>query len=60
MRKSFTKRIKITSTGKYLRRKMSQDHFRAKKTGGQIRNKRKGLTLAPSDAKVFKRQMRLN
>jgi len=55
MRKSFTKRFKVTRTGKFLRRKMAQDHFRAKKSGGQIRDKRKGLSLAPADVKVFRK-----
>ena len=41
MRKSVSSRIKITKTGKILRRKMAQDHFRAKKSGKQL-NRKKG------------------
>jgi len=55
MKKSFSKRIRVTKTGKMLRRRMAQDHFRAKRTGKQTRNKRKGLPLGRADAKVFRR-----
>lgn len=55
MQKSFTKRIRVTRTGKMVRRKMAQDHFRAKRTGKQTRNKRKGALLASADVKVFKK-----
>ncbi|MBI4992366.1 MAG: 50S ribosomal protein L35 [Candidatus Harrisonbacteria bacterium] len=56
MNKSLRKRFKITGTGKIMRRKMAQDHFRAKKTGKQIRGKRKGLSLSKVDARVFRKQ----
>lgn len=36
-----------------MRRKMAQDHCRAKKSGKQIRNKRGGLSLNAKDAKIF-------
>lgn len=39
-KKSVAKRIKITKTGTILRRKMAQDHFRAKKRGVQLHRKR--------------------
>jgi len=42
MKKSFSKRIKITGTGKILRRAMGQGHFRAKKSTTQ-RKRRKGM-----------------
>ena len=42
MRKSISDRIKITGTGKILRRAMGQCHFRAKKRTSQIK-RRKGL-----------------
>ena len=59
MQKSYKKRFKITKTGKIMRRRMAQDHFRAKKTGSQIRKKRKGLSLSKSDAKVFRKHLNL-
>ncbi|MDP3729133.1 MAG: 50S ribosomal protein L35 [bacterium] len=54
MRKSFTKRFKVTKTGKMIRRKMAQDHFRAKRSGKQTRNKRTTLHLHKSNVRVFK------
>ncbi len=53
MRKSISKRIRVTKRGKFIRRKMAQDHFRAKKSGKQIRKKRGGLSLTLKDAKIF-------
>jgi len=40
MKKSFSKRIKITGTGKMLRRAMGQGHFRAKKNTTQKKRKK--------------------
>jgi len=57
MLKAFRKRFKVTRTGKIMRRKMAQSHFRAKKSGKQIRNKRKSLLVKPMNAKVFKKYM---
>lgn len=57
MRKSFSKRLKITKTGKMLRRRMAQDHFRAKKSGKQIRHKRGTLSLSQSDVRVFRKHL---
>jgi len=38
--KSYTKRLKVTKTGKVLARKPGQNHFQAKKTGTeQLQNK---------------------
>ena len=53
MRKSFTKRVKITKNKKIIRRKMAQNHFRASKSGNQIRNKRKPLNVKSADVKGF-------
>lgn len=52
--KSIAKRFKITKTGKVKKIKDSQNHFNAKATGKQARNKRRDLTLSKSDAKVIK------
>ena len=52
--KSIAKRFKITKTGKVKKIKDSQNHFNAKATGKQTRNKRKDLTLSKSDAKIIK------
>jgi len=60
MQHSIKKRVRITKNGKVMRRKMAQDHFRAKRTGKQTRQKRKGASLEPMDAKVFKKLINLN
>ena len=57
MKKSFSKRIRVTGKGKLMRRKMAQSHFRAKKSGRQIRGKRKGLLLSKADDKVFRKYL---
>ena len=34
---------------------MGQNHFKAKKSGSQIRQKRRDLLVAPVDVKMFKK-----
>ncbi len=53
MKKAVSKRIRITRTGKLMRRKMGQGHFRANKSGGQIQTKRGGLTVDKADHKTM-------
>jgi len=50
---SVSKKIRITRTGKVIRRKMAQDHFRANKPARAIRGKRKGLEIDKADFKSF-------
>jgi large subunit ribosomal protein L35 len=52
--KSISKRFRITKKGKVKKIKQSQNHFKAKDTGKQTRNKRRDLTLSKADAKVIK------
>ena len=54
-RKSIKKRFKITKTGKVLRRPSGQDHYRAKKSGNQIRKKRKWVKVSTSESKRIKK-----
>lgn len=54
-RKSVKKRFKITKNGKVLRRLSGQDHFRAKKSGKQIRQKRKWVEVSKPLAKRVKK-----
>lgn len=54
-RKSITKRFKITKNGKILRRPTGQNHFRAKKTGKEIRQRRKWVELHKSEVKKIKK-----
>ena len=54
MKKSITKRVRITKTGKIMRRRMAQGHFRAGKTGDVIRKKRGPLKVSESDVSKIK------
>lgn len=56
-RKSLKKRFRITKTGKVLRRHTGQDHYRSKKTGKQIRQKRGWVEMPQSLAKKIKKLM---
>ncbi|MEA3295575.1 MAG: 50S ribosomal protein L35 [Patescibacteria group bacterium] len=58
-RKSITKRFKITKTGKVLRRAIGQGHNRAKKSGNQIRERKKWVKLCAVDAKKIKKLLGL-
>ncbi len=49
--KSVVKRIRVTKTGKLMRRKMAQNHCRAKKRGVQLHRKRVPKALDSMDAK---------
>ncbi|MDO8524500.1 MAG: bL35 family ribosomal protein [bacterium] len=54
-RKALMKRFKITKNGKVLRKVGGQNHYRAKKTGKQIRQKRNWIALHPSIIKRIKK-----
>jgi len=56
-RQAILKRFKITKTGKVLRRPTGQNHYRAKKTGQQIRKSRKWVPLSKWEAKIIKRMI---
>ncbi|NQU82795.1 MAG: 50S ribosomal protein L35 [Parcubacteria group bacterium] len=56
-RKSFTKRFKITKNGKVLRRATGQDHYRSKKSGKQIRQRRNWVELSKPLSKKVKQNM---
>ncbi len=45
MKKSISKRIKITKNGKIVRRIRGVNHFRTRKNQKTIRNKRKSYSL---------------
>ncbi|MEK9148392.1 MAG: 50S ribosomal protein L35 [Patescibacteria group bacterium] len=46
--KSILKRIKITKTGKLIRRRAGQNHFNAKESGRSQRRKRIATSFPPS------------
>ena len=54
-RQSILKRFKITKTGKVLRRPTGQNHYRAKRTGQQIRRSRKMVMVSKWETKMIKR-----
>jgi ribosomal protein L35 len=60
MKKSVSKRIKVTGTGKLVRRQMAQDHFKAKHPGSRNRSKRKDLNVKSVDQKTFIKYLRSN
>lgn len=43
--KSYTKRIRVTRTGKLVARKPGQDHFNAKQSGAKRSAKRRSVTI---------------
>ncbi|MCG2690177.1 50S ribosomal protein L35 [Candidatus Parcubacteria bacterium] len=53
-KKALKKRFKITKNGKVLRRATGQDHYRSKKTGKQIRQKRGWVELSKPLSKKVK------
>ncbi len=58
MQKSVSKRIKVTKTGKMIRRKMAQDHFKSKHPSYRTRGKRKTLALYGANIKIFLKYLR--
>ena len=58
-KKALTKRFKITSTGKILRRLSGQNHYRAKKSGQDRRKGRKWITISKSETKRIKRYLQV-
>ena len=53
--KSVAKRVRVTKTGKVMKKKAGRDHFNARETGKVTRNKRKPTILSKSHAKNVKR-----
>ncbi len=51
------KRIKITGTGKLMRRQAGRGHLRLAKGKAAYRRRSGEVELAPGDAKVIKRQL---
>ncbi len=55
--KTIAKRVKMTKTGKLLKRKGGQDHFNARESGKVTRNKRRDLEVSASYVRNFKQFM---
>lgn len=55
--KALSKRIKITKTGKAIKRKAGQDHFNARESGNTKRNKRSDVKVRDTKNKAIKTLM---
>tara|TARA_B100001964_G_C13896769_1_gene449762 strand:- start:465 stop:662 length:198 start_codon:yes stop_codon:yes gene_type:complete len=55
--KTAAKRIKITKTGKAIKRRAGQDHFNARESGKTKMNKRRDTLLSKSGLKMIKKQL---
>ena len=51
------KRIKVTGSGKLMRRQVGRGHYRLAKGKSTFRRRKGEVELAPGDAKVVKKQM---
>lgn len=52
--KALAKRVKITRTGKVIKRKAGQDHFNSRESGNTTRNKRTDLQMSATVEKTIK------
>lgn len=57
VKKSISKRIRVTRTGKLIRRPMGVDHFRARQTSKSIRSKRTDGRIHDRDVQSILKQM---
>jgi len=55
--KALSKRVKITKTGKVMKRRAGQDHFNSRSSGKITRNKRRDVALSPSYLKAVNELM---
>ena len=60
VKKALTKKVKITGTGKVMRRRTGQNHFNAKESGSKTRKKRKDVRLFKSDEKNVKKALNIS
>lgn len=57
MKKSISKRIRLTKTGKVLRRAMGQCHFRSKKRTTQLKRKKNDRKITDLSKKIIKKYL---
>ncbi|MDA1038264.1 MAG: 50S ribosomal protein L35 [bacterium] len=55
--KALSKRVKITGTGKVLKRTAGQDHFNSQESGKTTRNKRRDKTFTGTQKAAMKTLM---
>lgn len=58
--KALSKRIKLTRTGKMIKRKAGQDHFNSRESGNTTRNKRTDVKMTSSVRKAVKSMLPYN
>lgn len=51
------KRIKVTGTGKYMRRQAGRGHLKLAKGKNTYRRRKGEVEMAPGDSKVIKKQL---
>lgn len=54
------KRVRITRSGKVLKRKAGQDHFNARESGNTTRNKRTDVAFGTTIRKALKAMLPYN
>jgi large subunit ribosomal protein L35 len=59
-RKTVSKRIKITKTGKAIKRAAGQDHFNSRERGIKTMNKRRDVSLSKECTKIVKKMLPYN
>jgi ribosomal protein L35 len=52
--KTVSKRVKLTRTGKLIKRKAGQDHFNSRESGNVTRSKRRDMTVNASYVRSIK------
>lgn len=55
--KTWSKRFKVTKTGKVMKRKAGQDHFNSRESGKVTRNKRTDIQIPKYMHRVIKQVM---
>lgn len=58
--KALAKRVRITRTGKVMKRKAGQDHFNARESGNTTRNKRTDVTFGVNIRRALKAMLPYN
>ncbi len=53
--KAMAKRVKVTASGKFLRRKVAINHLRRNKSSEAVRSMDKSFQLKPADTRRMKR-----
>ena len=52
--KTISKRVKVTASGKLIKRKAGQDHFNSRESGNVTRNKRRDQSINASYVRSIK------